>query len=162
MTEIINETTGEVTYENPVWAKFKRLFNNGRRIMDDTPIELPVGYVQPLTLEEKMARIMRNQRLMEELDKQGFETFEEADNFDCGEDDDDYEYGNDFDAANIQAQRFGVVEEMSVRDPEAILKAVRLRKEAQATTLPNPSVGTAGGPPNANAGGTDSPAKAGE
>lgn len=54
-------------------------------VPDPTPLALPVGYKKPETLQETMARMIRNQEYVKYLN--GAETFEEADDFDCGPDD---------------------------------------------------------------------------
>lgn len=158
MTDNFDPQTGEIVNdkrENPIWRRFFDIFRPDGRIMDDTPIELPLGYHQPLTLEQKMARIMGNQRLQQELEAQGFESFDEADNFDTGEDDyHDYEVGNDFDKANLDAARFGVVQHPAhVRSPADVLAASRARNASPATVVADKKVSPPDSPQTAKDGG---------
>ena len=50
------------------------------------PMALPLGMTRPLTLQEQMAQFFRSAKIREELDAAGYETFEEADDFDVGDD----------------------------------------------------------------------------
>jgi len=52
------------------------------------PVAPPVGYVQQPSLSERIREMVRGHNLAEEVRAAGFETFEEADDFDVG---DDYE-----------------------------------------------------------------------
>lgn len=67
----------------------------GRELPDATPVELPVGFVRPPTLQEEIMRLIRNE-MSQQAAEQGYETFEEADDFDEDVDWDDkdtqYEY----------------------------------------------------------------------
>jgi len=72
-----------------VFEKLKHGFNfgfdeRGREIPDPTPVEMPLGYHRPPSLQETMARYMRSAELLAQ--QQGAETFEEAEDFDVGED----------------------------------------------------------------------------
>lgn len=58
-----------------------RLDKDGREILDDTPMVVSSGLQRPLTLAEQVQRIVRSySRNQAEAD--GFETFEEAEDFD--------------------------------------------------------------------------------
>lgn len=64
----------------------KRFNTKGAEISDRTPVAMPLGWKRPESIEEKMRRIIReslSQRAMEE----GFETFDESDDFDMGDED---------------------------------------------------------------------------
>lgn len=61
-------------------------------IPDKTPVELPLGYEVPESLEQMMARMIRVHSMIAQ--NNGAESFEEADDFNTGESDDfvsDYE-----------------------------------------------------------------------
>lgn len=66
--------------------KNERLTKDGREILDPTPINIPVGYRQPETLEQKIARMVAIERLSQESAANGGETFEESLDFDVGDD----------------------------------------------------------------------------
>lgn len=63
-------------------AKYTK--DNRFEIPDPTPIELPVGFEHPEPLEEMIARMIRVAG--QNAAREGFETFEEADDFDVDDD----------------------------------------------------------------------------
>lgn len=63
-----------------------KLNDRGHEILDNTPIEIPLGWRKPESLTEQMRRLIRTEMSIRAQD-QGFETFEEADDFDVDEDD---------------------------------------------------------------------------
>lgn len=73
---------------NPNWfRKVKdRLNPRGHEILDPTPIAPPVGYQAAPSLREQIRDMVRSERLAQEVAAAGFETFEEADDFDVGDD----------------------------------------------------------------------------
>lgn len=54
---------------------------------DPTPVEMPLGFKRPPTLQEEIQRIIRQQMSMQ-AEEAGFESFEEADDFEVDEDPD--------------------------------------------------------------------------
>lgn len=70
----------------------------GREVLDTTPIAPPVGFTPQPSMFDYVRELVRSERLRQEVEAQGFETFEEADDFDV---DDDFDpstpYENDFD-----------------------------------------------------------------
>lgn len=58
----------------------------GAEILDTTPLEIPLGWSRPPTMEEMVRRIVSGHLQMEE-DLKGHESFEEADDFDVGDSD---------------------------------------------------------------------------
>lgn len=69
------------------WLRDK-LDENGWEKLDDTPVEIPVGFERPLTLEEQVRRLMSTeyQRVSALQGMDGVETPEEADDFDIEDD----------------------------------------------------------------------------
>lgn len=67
-----------------VRAKFDQA---GREIPDQTPVDIPVGFERPESLHDQIKRLIRTE-LSAQADAAGLETFEEADDFDVGDDDD--------------------------------------------------------------------------
>jgi len=63
----------------------KRLDDNGHEIPDPTPLSLPLGFKKPEILAETVARLVRSE-ISRQAQLQGFETFEEAEDFDVGDD----------------------------------------------------------------------------
>lgn len=77
--------------------RFRKLFVkdsrhnlNGEEILDPTPIALPVKFKKPLSLQEQIARFVRNEDIQKALARQGVETFEEAEDFDVDDDSDEF------------------------------------------------------------------------
>lgn len=60
--------------------------NNGRELMDPTPIAPPIGYKKSASISEQIRSMIRSERLREEAEGAGYESFEEADDFDVGDD----------------------------------------------------------------------------
>ena len=70
----------------------------GYEIMDDRPLQPPIGYHRQPSLSDQIRQMVRSEALAREAEQSGLETFEEADDFDIG---DDYDprspYEDDFD-----------------------------------------------------------------
>lgn len=62
----------------------------GQELPDPTPIAVPLKFLRQETLNEKIKRFMRNEHIQQELANAGFETEEEANDFDVGDPDDVY------------------------------------------------------------------------
>lgn len=58
----------------------------GREIMDPKPIAPPIGYKKAPSIADQMRAMIRSERLRAEAEAAGYETFEEADDFDVGDD----------------------------------------------------------------------------
>lgn len=59
----------------------------GRELLDGTPIAPPVGYRKTPTMVEHIREMVRSERLAAEAAAAGFETFEEADDFNIADED---------------------------------------------------------------------------
>lgn len=59
----------------------------GAEILDTTPVEVPLHYRRPETLEEKLKRVVHNELSMA-ASARDMETFEESDDFDVEDDQD--------------------------------------------------------------------------
>lgn len=66
--------------------RFKFLDEQGREIPDPQPIAIPSGFKQPETLAEQIRRLVRSEQMRSQADAQGFDTFEEAEDFDIDDD----------------------------------------------------------------------------
>lgn len=101
-----------------------RLTDDGKEVVDSTPLELPLGYQHPPTLNERIAQALRAERFRQDMIRAGVETFEEAEDFDCGEDDPlaDTPYELEFDP--------GLGKEIP-RQEKAMLDAERRRVDAE-------------------------------
>lgn len=65
-----------------------KLDENGHELLDNTPVELPLGFEHPESLEDRIRRLVRTS-VSSHAAEQGAETFEEADDFDIPDDDSD-------------------------------------------------------------------------
>lgn len=59
---------------------------HGREIPDPTPMQPPIGYNRQPSLAEQMRAMILSEQLAQEARAAGHETFEEADDFDVGDD----------------------------------------------------------------------------
>ena len=65
------------------------LNEKGEEVLDSRPMEVPLGFQRPETLQETMRRLIRDEDIQGELRSQGIETFDESEDFDCGDEDND-------------------------------------------------------------------------
>lgn len=71
---------------------------HGYEIVSPLPMAPPVGYKKSPTLAEQIRAMIISEKLRQEAEAAGFETFEEADDFDVGDDfDPTSPYEGDFD-----------------------------------------------------------------
>jgi hypothetical protein len=92
---------------------------------DPTPIEIPAWATKPLTMKEEMERFFRNKAAMEELDRLGIETEEEA---------------NDFDIDDSDELDFGISEsEMIVMEQEYLAESALFEESGEAHSSAAPS-----------------------
>lgn len=78
---VIDKETGEIL---PDQVPGKIDFY-GREIPDPTPLRVPGGFKRPETLQEQVARLVRG-AISREAEEAGFETFDEAEDFDVEDD----------------------------------------------------------------------------
>lgn len=64
--------------------KLKKVWKRVTEKLDPKPMGIPVGYRDPPTLQEQMARMLRASQLL--AAQEGKESFEEANDFDCDDD----------------------------------------------------------------------------
>lgn len=73
--------------EDPETGEITQVQNSsGQEIPDPTPIAPPIGYKRQPSIFEQMRQMVLSDRLAAEASAAGAETFEEADDFDVGED----------------------------------------------------------------------------
>jgi len=73
-----------------------------RHLPNGVPIELSLNQAEPESIDDRMRRLIRSEKLQDELKNVGMETFEDADDFDVDEDPifrSPYEMEEDFDPA---------------------------------------------------------------
>lgn len=64
----------------------RQLDANGHEILNEIPLEPPVGYKRTPSLAEQIKAMIRSERLREALDNPDAESFDEADDFDVEDD----------------------------------------------------------------------------
>lgn len=58
----------------------------GHETLDPTPMALPLDHEIPESIEDKIKRLIASERFQQSMEAQGYETFDEADDFDVGDD----------------------------------------------------------------------------
>lgn len=59
---------------------------DGREMLSPMPMELPIGYKRTKPLEQQIREMVKSHLLAEAASKEGYETFEEAEDFDIPDD----------------------------------------------------------------------------
>lgn len=119
--------------------------DKGEEIPDSRPVALPVGFSRPRSLQETMQHLLRNEEFRRALDSHGMDTFEEADDFDVGDDEsgipNNSPYEQQFDPNGINARnqeiRAGFVEEIPIEKKQrAAHLTSEIRRIAKASKHP--------------------------
>lgn len=63
-----------------------RLDEDGKELLDGTPMAPPIGYRKQPSLSDQIRAMVRSEKLRLEVESAGAESFEEADDFDVGDD----------------------------------------------------------------------------
>lgn len=66
--------------------KARRMTDDGREIPDPVPMAPPIGYIKQPSMVEHIRNMVRSEQLRMAAEEAGAESFEEADDFDVGED----------------------------------------------------------------------------
>lgn len=89
---VLDEETGEYELVYPY------INVAGQEVNDPTPMEPPLGYKEQPSIAQQIRDMVRSEQLRLAVEAEGYETFEEADDFDVGDDfDPTTPYENDFD-----------------------------------------------------------------
>lgn len=67
-------------------AQVSKYDESGGELMDPTPIAPPLGYKKSPTIAEQIRTMIQGERLRQEAEAAGYESFEEADDFEVGDD----------------------------------------------------------------------------
>lgn len=96
---------------------------HGEEILDDTPVAMPIGFQRPPSLQDQIRRMIRSEQFNYEMEKQGNETFEESEDFECGDEsfDPTTPYELDFDPAE---QREFFKQSQTMTEEKVVDKAV--------------------------------------
>jgi len=123
------------------WKKHK--VKKGTETLDTTPVATPVKFHRPPTLQEQIQRYTRN-HLNKIALQEGKETFEEANDFDVGEDElPPTPHEIEFDArGEAEFEKFAI---------KALPKGKKPKADPAGKTDPEGSVSAPNTPPNAEA-----------
>lgn len=98
-----------------------KILPDGSELPDSTPVELPVGFYHPETIQQTIRRLVTDPAIRAEMASSGIETFDEADDFDIPEDDmPQSPHEENFDPHHLLA-----------REQEVMAGAVRPRSEEE-------------------------------
>lgn len=89
--------------------KVTSVLRAGREVPDPTPVSIPVKFKKAESVDERIARITRHS-LSKMAEAEGYETFDEADDFDISDDplDPSTPWEQDFDLASAQSADHGI------------------------------------------------------
>lgn len=129
--------SNETAPERVKRAQKTEYMRNGREFPDPTPIAPPVGFLKQPTMAETMRQMIRSHELRMAARESGQETFEEADDFDVG---DDYDprspYEEEFEPPVVETQ-----EERDARFVDTLSKGLRKAfapEESKLSLTPEP------------------------
>lgn len=83
--QVVDPHTGEVLAEHLKY-KGRRMTHDGQEIPDPRPMAPPVGYKKQPSMADYVRDAIRSHKLAEEAQELGYETFEDANDFDVGDD----------------------------------------------------------------------------
>lgn len=91
---------------SPTWKKLNPGIKtaDGREHVDPTPMAPPINFVKQPHLWEQMRAMVRSEALRYAAEQAGAETFEEAEDFDCPDDDDrqpDSQWEDEFEGSTL-------------------------------------------------------------
>lgn len=135
-----------------IFDRFKRKKYNerGEEMMDPKPRAVPIGFEKPEPLEAMLARVLRNQRTIDALARAGKESFDEANDFEVGEDYDpkspheEHFYGQFEQEIALEAER---VKEVKAREKEIRKKFFEEKPKPRREAPAAPGVEGGGRPP---------------
>lgn len=148
--------TGEILPEEPAGSQpYLRSYglrpvyldDNGHEVLDPTPMAPPIGYKPQPSMVDIIRAQIRSEALAREAEEQGFETFEEADDFDVEDFDPTSPYEEIFDPEPPR-RRFETAEEtLNLRkDRPARPQMAPQGPPSQESTSPAPKVEPAAEP----------------
>lgn len=133
-----------------------RLNSRGEEIPDPQPVSIPIEMRRPETSDERIRRIIAHSASMEAR-RQGFESFEDADDFDIEDDpiDPSTPYEQDFDHAIVAGIQHEVVTPPPALDPKRLKELKErytpkgsIKKDPKKSAPPEPSGDGEDGPSN--------------
>lgn len=86
--EVVNQITGEIEKYTRAVRRRSFLTKDGRELPDPTPMAPAIGFKRQPTIADRLREIVRSEHMRIAAEEAGKETFEEADDFDVGDEDD--------------------------------------------------------------------------
>lgn len=110
-------------------ALYGTLSERGREIPDPTPVSPPIGYKKHVSQADRLREMIRSAKLAQAAEEQGFETFEEAEDFNIPDDpiDPNTPYEELFDGGSRTAQE--------VLDTKRIEQRVAADRKSKSTPM---------------------------
>lgn len=84
----MKKTLAMIAAEAAKFCRISRHDEKGFEQPDPTPVEMPLGFKRPLTLQEQIQRALQTERIMAGQRARGEETLEDSMDFDVAEDPD--------------------------------------------------------------------------
>lgn len=112
---------------------------NGDEVPDPTPMEPPIGWIEPPSMVELIRKMIRDNEIEKGLGGEP-ESFEEADDFDIGDDGEDLRSGweNDFEPREVELIREKLEKDQkaaqAAKEAATAAKAAPAAKEATPTS----------------------------
>lgn len=139
--------TGVLKFTKRISRQDRFLNAAGQEIVDSRPMSPALGKKPEMHIRDYVKTLVHSERLMQELEAQGAETFEEANDFEVGDDYfPDSQYENDLEPSLSELIREGTASlsakarAQEKREHEAKLKRRKERDQAEADSLaPEPS-----------------------
>lgn len=147
MIDYFDPTSGELTFTKRISNSDRYLNKAGQEIPDPRPAAPALGKKPGMNIRDYIATMVRSEKMQQELDAQGVETFEEANDFEVGEDYfPDSQYENDLEPSVAELIREGTaslsakarIEEKRLADLKAQKRAARAQTEEEDSFAPEP------------------------
>ena len=121
------------------------LKSDGSELPDPRPVELPVGFERPESIQDMIRRLVRDPALREELEGKDVESFDDADDFDIPDDFPQSPHEENFDPLHLLAREQEIMSgTVRSRTPEELRAAADLiekhtKKPAEAVVPAQPA-----------------------
>lgn len=145
--EYFDPESGEISFTKRISHQDRFLTKAGQEIPDPRPAAPALGKKPEMHIRDYIRSMVHNERLQQELDAAGHETFEEANDFEVGDDYfPDSQYENDLEPSVAELIREGTaslsakarIEEKRQADIKAKKRAARAHLEDQDEDPPEP------------------------
>lgn len=108
---------------------------DGSEVLDSTPMEIPVGFERPESIQELIRRLVIDPQIRQDLQDHGAESFEEADDFEMDDDMPRSPHEDQFDPMHLLAREqevmSGAVKALTPGEVAAAKAAVEAYRAAQ-------------------------------